>query len=132
MLKAAKLTNPPASAEYTASDFNTFFEHVAKKKGKPVKELFAKHLSMLGNLGVIPIPIPKKIDLKGLPIHDEVTNEKGKTFFFQGNLDEKKQPKGLGCKFSDVGFEFGVYGEAPFCITKIKTETDTITIIPNS
>jgi hypothetical protein len=33
-------------------------------------------------LGKIPIAIPKKIDLKGLPIHDSVTNEKGKTFFF--------------------------------------------------
>lgn len=88
MLKAAKLVNPPASAEYTFEDFKPFFEHIAKKQGKPVKDLFSKHLEMLNRLGAIPIPIPKKIDIKKLPIHDAVMNEKRKTFFYQGNLDE--------------------------------------------
>ena len=131
-LKAAKLTNPPASAEYDETDFKPFFDHISKKQGKPSTELFKKHTELLKMLGKIPIPIPKRIDIKTLPIHDEVEDAKGKKFFFQGNLDEKKQPKGLGCKFSDIGFEFGVYGEAPFCVTKLKTEKDTITIIPNS
>lgn len=82
ILKAAKLTNPPASAEYNETDFSTFFDYVAKKKGKPAKELFSKHKELLKMLGAIPIPIPKKIDIKGLPIHDEVTDAKGKKFFF--------------------------------------------------
>jgi len=81
-LKAAKLTNPPASAEYTEADFSNFFDHIAKKHKKPVAELFAKHKTLLKMLGAIPIPIPKKIEIKSLPIHDEVTDAKGKKFMF--------------------------------------------------
>ena len=132
LLKTAKIENPPASAEYTEADFKPFFENVAKKKGGKAEELFKKHIALLKNLGCIPIAIKKKVEIKSLPFHEEVKNEKGKTFMFQGQLDANNQPKGVGCKYSDVGFEFGDYGEAPFCITKLKTETDTITIIPNS
>lgn len=83
-------------------------------------------------LGSIPIAIPKKIELKTLPFHDDVEDAKGKKFYYQGNLNEKHHPKGLGCKYMNKQFEFGVYNEDPHCVTKLKVETDTITIIPNS
>ena len=47
ILKAAKLTNPPASAEYTEADFGNFFDHIAKKKGLPTAKLFLKHKQLL-------------------------------------------------------------------------------------
>jgi len=132
ILKTAKIVNPPASIEYSDADFNSFFAHIAKQLKKPEAELFSKHKSLLKMLGSIPMAIKKKIDLKSLPITDEITDENGHKCFYQGNLDEKKQPKGLGCKYNDKVFEFGVYNEEPFAVTKLHIDTDSITIRPNS
>jgi hypothetical protein len=89
LLKTAKVVNPPASAEYTEEDFIPFFQAVAKKLGKTHQEMFSKHIDLLKMLGSIPIPIKKKIEIKTLPFHASVTNDKGKTFCYSGNLNEK-------------------------------------------
>lgn len=132
MLKEAKIENPPASQEYTDADFAPFFKYIAGKVGKPEQELFVKHKNLLKMLGSIPIAIKKKIDIKSLPFHDEIIDKKGVKYMYQGNLDGDKQPKGLGCKWNEKQFEFGVYGEAPYCVTKLKVELDQVVIIPNS
>jgi hypothetical protein len=82
-------------------------------------------------LGSIPFAIKKKVELKTLPFHDEITDQQGKKYMYQGNLDDKNQPKGLGVKWSETVFEFGVYGEAPKCVTRLKIDSDEIVIIPN-
>lgn len=83
-------------------------------------------------LGSIPIALKKKVEIKSLPFHDEITDKKGVKFMYQGNLDTNNQPKGLGCKWNEKQFEFGVYGEAPFTVTKLKVESNEVVIIPNS
>lgn len=132
LCKAEKIANPDPSPEYSDADFEPFMKHVAAAKGKTVEDLFAKHKALLKMLGKIPIALKKKIDLKTLPIVNEIEfGPKKEKFFFQGNLDEKKQPKGLGCLWNERKFEFGVYGEAPFCVTRFKVNEGTVTIIPN-
>lgn len=132
LCKAQNIANPAPSPEYTEADFQPFFAYIAKKQGKPEAQLFEKHKALLKMLGAIPIALKKKVDLKTLPFHDEITDKKGVKFMYQGTLGEDGQPKGLGAKWNEKQFEFGVYNEEPFSITKLKVELNEITIIPNS
>jgi hypothetical protein len=132
LCKELKIANPAPSPTYTDADFGPFFAAVAKAKGKPEAEMFVTHKKLLKMLGTIPIALAKKIDLKSLPFKEELTDKKGEKFCYQGNLCEKGEPKGLGCKYNDKQFEFGVYNEAPYTVFKFKVELQQLVIIPNS
>ena len=128
-MQEIKIEPAPHSFFYSDLDFKGFFSYVSSKIGKPADVLFSKHKELIKMLGEIPLATKHRIDLTSLPFH-EIIHENQKCLY-QGLLDEKKQPKGLGCIYNSTKFEFGVYNEAPFSVIKLKPELDQITIIPN-
>lgn len=115
-LKANKIVLPPMSQEYTVEDFQPFFDHVAKEKGKD-GSMFKQIKELINLLGLIPLQITQKIDLKdvsSMPF-SKIKDAKAGEVIYQGKL-EKGQPRGVGIKYSDKLVEFGYYGEAPFTV----------------
>ena len=97
-LKANKIVLPPMSQDYTTEDFQPFFDHVAKAKGKDAS-MFKPIKEIINLLGLIPLQIKERVNIKDLPFHT-IKDKKGQDVIFQGNL-EKGQPKGVGLKYTD-------------------------------
>lgn len=112
-LKANKIVLPPMSQDYTVEDFQPFFDHVAKEKGKDAS-MFKDTKETINLLGLIPLQIKERVNIKDLPFH-KIKDKKGHEAIFQGNL-EKGQPKGVGLKYTDQLVEFGFYGDFPFSV----------------